>query len=251
MTGAELVATADLGCRAESKTTVVLNKYVEFDLTDYISEQLKEGNHTIAFAVSMSEDVEASLNGTHPACHGATFASKESGSGTAPYLTIMPTAVFPAAELNGIELIKGDEPGTAKVTGLLNAPYKYVILPEGSLERPKIGNDPTEYTYMLENGASLSAKTGEHLYIVMLDDNNKILGWTDIPITEDVLLQELSGDINGSGTVDIIDMIAMKKYFAGNYIIPDELIASADLDGNSEIDTVDMAVLRKILLGVI
>lgn len=53
------------------------------------------------------------------------------------------------------------------------------------------------------------------------------------------------GDANRDGTVDILDLIRVKKYAAG---IQTEICAAADLDGNSEINAADSILLRKKLL---
>ncbi len=53
------------------------------------------------------------------------------------------------------------------------------------------------------------------------------------------------GDANCDGTVDILDLIRVKKYAAG---IQTEICAAADLDGNSEINAADSILLRKKLL---
>ncbi len=53
------------------------------------------------------------------------------------------------------------------------------------------------------------------------------------------------GDANCDGTVDILDLIRVKKYAAG---IQTEICAAADLDGNSEINAADSILLRNKLL---
>lgn len=53
------------------------------------------------------------------------------------------------------------------------------------------------------------------------------------------------GDANRDGTVDILDLIRVKKYSVG---IQTEICAAADLDGNLAINAEDLIQLRKILL---
>lgn len=60
------------------------------------------------------------------------------------------------------------------------------------------------------------------------------------------LTQEIAdGDANRDGTVDILDLVRVKKYAAG---IQTEICAAADLDGNLAINAEDLIQLRKILL---
>lgn len=86
------------------------------------------------------------------------------------------------------------------------------------------------------------------------EDKDGHLEWADftnIPAT--FIIDSIStsvkeitdGDANCDGTVDILDLIRVKKYAAG---IQTEICAAADLDGNSEINAADSILLRNKLL---
>ena len=56
----------------------------------------------------------------------------------------------------------------------------------------------------------------------------------------------ISGDANGDNSVNIIDLVRYKKYFAKTVEVK---AAAADLNNDGTVDTGDMAILRKYLLG--
>ena len=59
-----------------------------------------------------------------------------------------------------------------------------------------------------------------------------------------------SGDTNGDGTVDIIDLIRVKKHIAGVMTLTGIDFDTADIDKNGILDSADLTQLRKILLGI-
>lgn len=62
--------------------------------------------------------------------------------------------------------------------------------------------------------------------------------WESVPV----------GDVNHDYTVDIRDLVRLKKHFSDKsvYIYED----AAELDGEQGIDSGDLAALRKLLLGI-
>ena len=58
------------------------------------------------------------------------------------------------------------------------------------------------------------------------------------------------GDVNGDDSVDIIDLIKVKKHIAGAFTLTGIDFNSADLDENGDVNSIDLILLRKILLGV-
>lgn len=55
------------------------------------------------------------------------------------------------------------------------------------------------------------------------------------------------GDINGDGIADLLDLVRLRKYFAGEGVALLELTADVNQDG--EITTLDLIQLRKLLVG--
>lgn len=56
------------------------------------------------------------------------------------------------------------------------------------------------------------------------------------------------GDANRNGTVDIADLVALKKYCSGYSVDIDT--SAVDADQNGIIDSIDMSKLRNVILGI-
>lgn len=56
------------------------------------------------------------------------------------------------------------------------------------------------------------------------------------------------GDINGDGRTDVLDLVRLRKYFAGEEVKLLEL--TADVNGDGEITTLDLIQIRKLLAGL-
>lgn len=57
-----------------------------------------------------------------------------------------------------------------------------------------------------------------------------------------------AGDVNHDYTVDIRDLVRLKKHFSDKSVYIYE--NAAELDGETGIDSSDLAALRKLLLGI-
>lgn len=129
---------------------------------------------------------------------------------------------------------------------------RYVIAPEFT---PANSTD-TDVSYTYEEGTvikidefgviqalapgtiSVTAKTG-----------NDITTTFTVTVT-DADFTRKSGDTNGDGTVDIIDLIRLKKHIAGVMTFTGIDFDTADIDKNGILDSADLTQLRKILLGI-
>ena len=58
------------------------------------------------------------------------------------------------------------------------------------------------------------------------------------------------GDVNGDDSVDIIDLIKVKKHIAGAVALTGSDFNSADFDKNGDVNSIDLIFLSKILLGI-
>ena len=129
---------------------------------------------------------------------------------------------------------------------------RYVIAPEFT---PANSTD-TDVSYTYEEGTvikidefsviqalapgtiSVTAKTGNDITTTF------IVTVTDADFTRK------SGDTNGDETVDIIDLIRLKKHIAGVMTFTGIDFDTADIDKNGILDSADLTQLRKILLGI-
>lgn len=58
------------------------------------------------------------------------------------------------------------------------------------------------------------------------------------------------GDINGDGTVDGLDLVAMRRRVAGLETEGTFILRAADLNGDKTVDGLDLAGLRRIIAGL-
>ena len=112
----------------------------------------------------------------------------------------------------------------------------------------------SDYT---EEDIKTSLKQAKSLYLqynIDQEDENGNWNWKSFADVEatfiidsiSTLTQDFAdGDANCDGTVDILDLVRVKKYSVG---IQTEICAAADLDGNLAINAEDLIQLRKILL---
>lgn len=59
----------------------------------------------------------------------------------------------------------------------------------------------------------------------------------------------IKGDVNTDNSLDIRDLIRLKKHLAGDAVEISDYMA--DLDGDGNINTVDLAGLKKLLLNTV
>ena len=66
--------------------------------------------------------------------------------------------------------------------------------------------------------------------------------------TAKIVVNYRSGDINGDGTIDIRDLIRLKKILSGQ---EEDSGAPSDIDGNGTVDAVDLTELKKLLMNAV
>lgn len=129
---------------------------------------------------------------------------------------------------------------------------RYVISPEFT---PSVSTN-TNITYTYEEGTVI--KIDEFGVIqalapgtisVTAKTENDITATFTVTVT-DADFTRKSGDTNGDGTVDIIDLIRVKKHIAGVITLTGIDFDTADIDKNGILNSADLTRIRKILLGV-
>ncbi len=94
---------------------------------------------------------------------------------------------------------------------------------------------------------------GESVIAVHPADGSTYLigkGAADNLLIELSLCPNAQGDVNNSGDVDIIDVIALNKYVLGVQELSESAIPAADMNGNEEIDSSDSLALLKTILEI-
>ena len=60
-----------------------------------------------------------------------------------------------------------------------------------------------------------------------------------------------TGDVNGDGTVDIMDVIALNKYLLGSAHLADDAKQRADADANTVLDSTDSLLILKYVVSLL
>ncbi|TXK80324.1 DUF4073 domain-containing protein [Paenibacillus sp. N3.4] len=87
-----------------------------------------------------------------------------------------------APALTGFTWALGSALGT-KATAVPAGTLKYAVGPVNSLYQPAVGELATDYNKVLVANADIFVSPSQHIYIVSVDGNNKIIGWTDVAVT--------------------------------------------------------------------
>jgi hypothetical protein len=95
---------------------------------------------------------------------------------------------------------------------------------------------------------TFEATAGEAIKVVITEWNSE--GWAgfaemDYTTTDAPAEEEVKGDVNGTGVVDIDDVTDLLKFLAGT----GELVGNGDLDGSGVVDITDVTDLLKVLAG--
>ena len=60
----------------------------------------------------------------------------------------------------------------------------------------------------------------------------------------------MKGDANLDGSVDIVDLVNLKKKTLSNYMVSGDYLMNSDLDKNGDVAASDLVIIRKVLLDV-
>lgn len=88
-----------------------------------------------------------------------------------------------------------------------------------------------------------------------LGDNNKITAYIGGNLkygVEPVVISSImTGDLNGSGSINSTDLSILKRHILGTVVIDSKYIKAADLNGDKAINSTDYALMKRYLLGII
>ncbi len=88
---------------------------------------------------------------------------------------------------------------------------------------------------------------GRTVITVKFDDDMRLMSYSTRPI---ISATSQPGDCDGSGDIDTVDLVMLKKYLAG-LIDKSDIAEGADFDRNGNIDTQDLVSLKKQLAGLL
>lgn len=108
----------------------------------------------------------------------------------------------PAPELDGFSWAVGGAVGTTQATSVPEGTLKYVIGTGGAYSRPTLGSDASVLGYVndLIRNADIPVLSGQHIYIVEVDADGKIVKWADITVSNSQIKPYPSGDSGSPGS---------------------------------------------------
>lgn len=105
-------------------------------------------------------------------------------SSSKTYTITVNRASEPAPELTGFTWAPGSAAGTTQASAIPAGTLKYVIGAAGSQARPNVGDPDTAYTNTLAANSDIAVNSGDHIYIVSVDDNGNVIAWTDATVSD-------------------------------------------------------------------
>ncbi|MBQ7689975.1 MAG: choice-of-anchor J domain-containing protein [Muribaculaceae bacterium] len=93
----------------------------------------------------------------------------------------------------------------------------------------------------------LAPDTGYQVQVQGIMDDNTTTDWTEWVKFTTLPTQQVPGDLNGDGTVDVTDVNLIINLVL-NQISPDALTGNADLNGDTEVDITDVNMLINLVL---
>lgn len=108
----------------------------------------------------------------------------------------------PAPDLGGFTWAIGSAAGTTQATSVPEGTLKYVIGSGGAYSRPTLGSDASVLGYVnnLTRNTDIPVLSGQHIYIVEVDADGKIVKWADITVSNSQIKPYPSGDSGSPGS---------------------------------------------------
>ena len=147
------------------------------------------------------------------------------------------------AEFFGTEYINPNAPAMT-----ISGNSKFTVTQGASVELKNINIDATEL-FTVKSGATLTVS--EKVSVLNASSNNiyTLGGAINVNSGGNLIINNtnsLNGDINYDNTVNLIDLVCIKKHITGNVFT-----FSVDADKNSNFNANDLTFIRKIILGVV
>lgn len=146
------------------------------------------------------------------------------------------TPKYDESSISNITLVR-------EATGILGSVIKISFTDDSEIE---VTLNDISGLFNTQNWGMASSEFGLMEFYCHINDNYYQLGFIHNYFTIKTSIRVLAGDMNGDGSLDIRDMVRLKKHLAGKAEICRK---NADITIDSSVSADDMAELKKSLLG--
>ncbi|MGN0661211.1 MAG: dockerin type I repeat-containing protein, partial [Oscillospiraceae bacterium] len=97
----------------------------------------------------------------------------------------------------------------------------------------------------IANGYAYNCYVNDVEYELLVNDGTATSSDTDT----DIPANDESGDIDGSGVIDILDVVVARSYIVGNGWISTVQITIGDVNNDGKLDILDIVILRSLIVN--
>ncbi len=129
--------------------------------------------------------------------------------------------------------------------------YTYYSFPK-SVGGQTVDNEIYSGLKRLFNDHSDSVLHMETLALALMDysEVNKVVyNYGDPENTEVDIISDVTGDLDGNGTIDLSDLTCLSMHLIGDKELPETQLKAADCNGDGDVDIADLATLKQYVMG--
>ena len=209
------------------------------------SSELTEPDTAPAFTYALAGDTSAAQAGTPISLEPSLTADKDYNLYSAEYQLAVPSADFSVDSVTPA----GGWQAQSAVSGMNNVITFTYLDTAGT---PVAANAPVSLGTFTVTPLSAGEKTFTVTEAVVTKEDAQQYGSVTAPDTTFTVADGstvIKGDVNGSGTVTIADVILLRKYLAGAITLTTEQLDAADFNDSGTVSIADLIQLRKYLAG--
>lgn len=136
--------------------------------------------------------------------------------------------------------------GLSVTTNLQDEEYQSIIT-FASTDAADMNGVIAELTFTVKNSGDADIKITESS-TKFNDSLTTVIDYTVVNAVVSAYEEALSGDVNGDGSTDLLDAIAILKYLDGE-TLDETALSAADADGNGTVEKADAAYILKSVLN--
>ncbi len=219
--------------------------YVSSAKITKVSSELTEPDTAPAFTYALAGDTSAAQAGTPISFAPSLTADKDYNLYSSEYQLTVPSADFSVDSVTPA----GGWQAQSAVSGMNNVITFTYLDTAGT---PVAANAPVSLGTFTVTPLSSGEKTFSVTEAVVTKEDAQQYGSVTAPDTTFTVADGstvIKGDINGSGTVTIADVILLRKYLAGAITLTTEQLDAADFNDSGTVSIADLIQLRKYLAG--